>query len=267
VTISFGGVARDYVLYVPASYTGDRPVPVVFDFHGYGSSAVQQMAYGDFRALANRDGFLIVAPDGVGDGGNRHFNFGVQPSAGDDVAFTLAILDQVEGRYCVEARRVYAAGMSDGGAMTSGLACRAADRFAAFGPVAVVLYSPLCAPGRPVAIAAFMGTADPVVPFNGGNVHCCGSPFVPSAPGSMSGWAVHDGCAAQPVDRQLSSQVVLRQWSACAAGSDVRFYMIQGGGHTWPGTAYALPILGLTTTQVNASDTLWAFFQAHPLPG
>jgi polyhydroxybutyrate depolymerase len=256
---------RDYLLYVPRSYAGSTAVPVVFNFHGFASTANQQMLYGDFRPLAERDAFLIVAPSGEGTGVGRHFNVGRLPGQPDDVAFTLSILDSLEKDFCVDAKRVFSAGMSDGGAMTSTLACAASDRFAAFGPVAVVFYAPQCGAARSVPIAAFMGTADPVVPFNGGKVNCCGGSNVPAAPASMAGWASHDGCAPQAEEKSLSSEVTLREWTGCTPAGDVRFYIINGGGHTWPGAAIAPGFLGKTTTQISASDTLWAFFQAHPL--
>jgi len=266
VHITSGGVDRDYLLYVPRSYTGSNAVPVVFNFHGFGSTANQQMFYGDFRPFADRDAFLIVAPSGEGEGVARHFNVGQLPGQPDDVAFTLSILDSLEKDFCVDPKRVYSAGMSDGGAMTSLLACAASERFAAFGPVAVVFYAPQCGPARSVPIAAFMGTADPIVPFNGGHVNCCGGATVPAAPASMAGWAAHDKCAPQPQEQSLGSEVTLRQWTGCQPAGDVRFYIINGGGHTWPGAAVNASFLGKTTHQINASETLWAFFQAHPLP-
>ena len=115
-------------------------------------------------------------------------------------------------------------------------------------------------------IAAFMGTADPIVPFNGGKVNCCGGSIVAAAPASMAGWAAHDGCDAQPEAQKLSSDVTLRQWPGCQPSGEVRFYIINGGGHTWPGSAIDATFLGKTTKQISATDTLWAFFQAHPLP-
>ena len=264
--LTAGGIDRDYVLYVPRSYTGSSAVPVVFNFHGFGSNASQQIVYADFRPLAERADFLIVAPDGEASAIGRHFNVAQLPGQPDDVAFTLSTLDAVEKDLCVDARRVYSTGMSDGGAMTSTLACVASNRFAAFGPVGVTLYSPSCRGARSVPIAAFMGNADPVVPFNGGPVNCCDHATVPAAPASMAGWASDDGCASQPQESSLGSEVTLRQWTRCRPPGDVRFYVINGGGHTWPGTAVDVPILGKTTHQISASDTLWAFFEAHPLP-
>ena len=265
VQITSGGVDRNYILYVPRSYSGSTAVPVVFDFHGWGSTATQQIGYGDFRSLAERDDFLIAAPSGEDAPLGRHWNVTQTPGQPDDVAFTFSILDSIEKDFCVDSRRVFSAGMSDGGAMTSLLACVASNRFAAFGPVAVLFYIPACSNARSVPIAAFMGTADPVVPFDGGQVNCCDHSTVLSAPASMAGWAAHDGCAAQPHETKQSSEVTLREWTGCKPTGAVRFYIINGGGHTWPG-AGDVPFLGKTTHQIRATDILWAFFQAHPLP-
>ena len=261
-TFDFAGQTRTYELYVPAAYTGARAVPAVFNFHGFGSNAMQQMVYGNFKPLADRDDFLIIAPDGQTD--NRHFNLGNETGLQNDVEMTLALLDHIETTFCIDAKRVYSTGMSDGGAMTSVLACRASDRFAAFGAVAVVLFLPGCGGSTPIAITAFMGTDDPVVPFDGGTVQCCGGAQVSGAPEATAGWAEHDGCAPAFSDERLGSEVRRRTWSGCQSGGEVVFYIIDGGGHTWPGS---LPIasLGLTTKQIDASATIWDFFQAHPL--
>ena len=113
-------------------------MPVVFDFHGFGSNAVQQMVYGNFKPEADRDDFLIVAPDGQVPA-DRHFNLSGEPGLQNDVQMVGALLDHIEATFCVDTERVYATGMSDGGAMTSVLACRMRNRFAAFGAVALVL--------------------------------------------------------------------------------------------------------------------------------
>jgi polyhydroxybutyrate depolymerase len=263
-TFTFQGRPRTYQQYVPRLYDGRTNVPVVFDFHGYGSSAAQQMVYGDFRPLADRDTFLIVAPDGQG--ASRHFNLAGEPGLQDDVAMVNALLDHIEATFCVDVNRVYATGMSDGGAMSSTLACKEAERFAAFGPVAVMFYLPGCAGQRDVSIVSFMGTADPVVPFNGGRISCCGQANIGAAPDTMARWAAHDGCNAAVTEDRLSSEVRRRTWTGCAGRSGVVFYIIDGGGHTWPGSI-ALPRLGLTTNQINASATIWDFFLAHPSIG
>ncbi len=145
--------------------------------------------------------------------------------------------------------------------MTSVLACRMSNRFAAFGAVAVVV---ACGGARAVPIMAFAGTADPVVPFNGGKVQCCGGGVVAGAAAAMASWAAHNRCAAKFEDVKLGSEVTRRTWPHCAPGSSVTLYIIEGGGHTWPGS---IPIarLGMTTGQIDATATIWRFFQANPL--
>ena len=135
------------------------------------------------------------------------------------------------------------------------------NRFAAFGAVAVVV---ACGGTRPVPIMGFAGTADPVVPFNGGKVNCCGGGQVAGASPSMTSWAKFDKCSATFRDDELSREVTRRTWSGCAPGSAAVFYIVNGGGHTWPGSI-SIATLGKTTNQIDASATIWKFFQAHPL--
>ena len=262
-SFSFQGAPRTYQLYVPRVYTGTQNVPVVFNFHGYGSNAVQQMVYGNFKPEADRDDFLIVAPDGQ-DPAARHFNLTNEPGLQNDVLMVGSLLDHIEATLCVDTRRVYSTGMSDGGAMTSVLACVAFNRFAAFAAVAVIVNRSGCGGKHPIAISAYSGTADPIVPFNGGKVNCCGGAAVGSAPGAMAAWAAHNHCKPAYHDERLGTEVRKRTWSGCDAGSATVFYIIDGGGHTWPGS---IPIaaLGKTTQQLDASATIWKFFQAHPL--
>ncbi len=259
-SFTFDGVARTYQLYVPKGYTGNRKVPLVLNFHGFGSNAVRQMIYGDFRPEADRAGFLIVAPDGQVPAA-RHFNLFREAGLQNDVDMVGALISHLEATLCVNPRRVYSAGLSDGGAMTSVLACRMSNRIAAFATVALVL---ACPATHPVPIVAFNGTADPVVPFNGGKVNCCGGPTLGSAPAAMASWAKVDHCSVKYRDKLISSEVTRRRWTGCDPGNAPVFYIVGGGGHTWPGSI-PIPRLGKTTTQIDASETIWKFFQLHAL--
>ena len=150
--------------------------------------------------------------------------------------------------------------------MTSFLACRLNDRIAAFGPVALTI-QPIKALGcanDKAPIMSFHGTADPVVPFNGGKVRCCGGITLPSIPSASAAWAKRNGCAATPTDTKIDTEVTKRTWSGCTNG-DVTLYIINGGGHTWPGTAIDRGRLGKVTKQIDASKTLWDFFKTQSL--
>ncbi|HUP87391.1 MAG TPA: PHB depolymerase family esterase [Acidimicrobiales bacterium] len=264
---TFDRLDRTYLVHIPPSYDGRRRMPLVFNFHGHGSSAPAQQAYAAFGPLADREGFLVVAPDGQGT--PRHFTL-LGPATGeaDDVAFTLALLDDLEARLCVDAERVFATGMSNGGALSSVLACRASSRIAAAGAVAAMIFVPPCDDGGPPApFVGMMGDADPVVPFAGGRVNCCGNPTIPGAEDTVQKFADRAGCDAHASDVRPSASVVHRVWTGCAPGAAVELYVIEGGGHTWPGSAFDLASrgLGATTDELSATDTLWAFFEAHPL--
>jgi polyhydroxybutyrate depolymerase len=266
-TVDSHGFERTYLLYVPGSYTGRERVPLVFSFHGHGSNARQQLFYGNLGPQSERDGFVIVAPEGQGQGPGHHFNLTAPPAGEeDDTVFTLDVLDQLEKTLCIDTKRVYSTGMSNGGAMSSVLACRAADRFAAVAAVAAVVGGgSVCQPARPIPVLAFMGTADPIVPFAGGQVHCCGNPTIPGAVETMDGWAEQDGCAPAAVEKAVADDVKLRTYTGCRAGTAVELYVIEGGGHTWPGASVAIASLGVATKSVDASEVIWQFFTRFTL--
>jgi polyhydroxybutyrate depolymerase len=256
---------RDYVIYAPATYTGRTRVPVVLEFHGYGSGAQQQLIYGNLGPQSERDGFLVVAPEGQG--ATKHFTLeGAVAGEQDDVQFTADLLDHLEGQLCVDTRRIYTTGMSNGGAMSAVLACRLSDRIAAFASVAAVVWGPPCAQARPVPIMAIHGTADDVVPYAGGRVACCGQPTIAAVPDTMANWADHNGCGPTPEESRPAETIVLRSWTGCRAGGATELYIVEGGGHTWPGSRVTVGRLGATSTDLDASEVIWTFFQGHRLP-
>jgi polyhydroxybutyrate depolymerase len=267
-TLAFGGLDRTYLRYVPATYEAGEPAPVVFEFHGHGSSAARQIAYGDFRPLSDRHGFVLVVPDGQGT--PRHFTLlGAAGAEADDVEFAKALLDRIEADLCIDPRRVYATGMSNGGALSSVLACRAPDRFAAVAPVAAFFFVPGCASAttsRPAPLLAIMGDSDPVVPYAGGRVNCCGNPNIPAAEATVASFAEQSHCAEPPVDDHPKPTIRHRHWTGCSADNAVELYTVEGGGHTWPGSSFKVDRLGATSDQHVATDTIWAFFEQHPRP-
>jgi len=261
-SFTYKGKRRTYLLYVPTSYKGTTKVPLVFNFHGWGSNASEQMLLANFGPIADQNDFLVVAPNGQ-DGGGRHWSFAESGGFQNDITMVDALVKRLEGSLCVDATRIYATGMSDGGAMTSVLACTSSKTFAAFAAVAVVVY---CGgpQGRAVPIESYAGSKDPIVPTNGGQVSCCGHPTLPSKAGSMAKWATHDGCNAKFTDTRIKPHVVRRTWSGCKAGSTSVYYLVEGDGHTWPGGP-SIPSLGNATKEIRASDLIWKFFAAHKL--
>jgi polyhydroxybutyrate depolymerase len=263
-SLTSGGLARTYLLHVPQGYQADRPAPLVLDFHGHTSNDTQQEAYSQFSTLADQQGFLVVYPQGTV--GPDHLTgwatYGHNDPTVDDVLFTSDLLNAVQSQLCVDAHRIFATGISNGGGMTNLLACTMAGRIAAFAPVAGAFY-PIpggCQPGRPVPIMEFHGTSDPVVTYTG-------RPFLdlPPIPTWLQDWATRDGCTSGPTTFFQQADVTGEQWTGCQGDGAVIHYRIQGGGHTWPG-AVDVPVLGATTHTISATPLMWQFFQAHPLP-
>jgi polyhydroxybutyrate depolymerase len=188
----------------------------------------------------------------------------------DDVQFTKDLLALIEGQYCIDPKRIYATGFSNGGFMSHRLACEMADTFAAVAPVSGVLGIPpdKCNPSRAVPVLHFHGTADPIVPYNGGTpispVNFGGPVTFRSVAETILIWRQKDDClGAGDVIFQQGDATCLA-YGPCAGGADLALCSIQNGGHTWPG---GVPIpLGNTSTSISASDTMAAFFAAHPMP-
>jgi polyhydroxybutyrate depolymerase len=262
-TLTSGGLERQYILHVPTSYTGDDATPLVVNLHGHGSNAAEQAVYSGLPVKAEEEGFIVVTPQGTG--AEPHWNFTtVEAGVPNDVAFISDLLDTLESELCIDPSRVYAAGISNGAAMTVTLGCFLSDRIAAIAPVAGLFFFPGCPSIRPVSVIAFNGTDDKLVPFEGGPVGDSGLRVAP-VEDSVQQWAEHNACASGPQDERVSDHVRLRRYDDCAQGATVELYAVEGGGHTWPGAAIDIP-LGATTHEISATDLMWAFFEAHPRP-
>lgn len=260
-TIAAGGLEREYILYIPPSYSGDNAVPLIINLHGFGSNARQQAAYSGLPAKAKDAGFIIVTPQGTGS--QPHWNFTtVEPGAPDDVAFIGDLLDKLESQLCLDRARVYATGISNGAAMSVRLACDLSDRIAAIAPVAGMHFPRNCSATRSVPVIAFHGTDDNLVPFEGGQVLAGLGLTVRPVKESAAAWARHNGCASSPKEERVTEHVQLVSYQDCKEGATVNLYIIEGG-HTWPGSAFDAPY-GATTQEISAADLIWAFFEAHP---
>jgi polyhydroxybutyrate depolymerase len=258
-----GGVTRTYRLYVPASYSASKPAAVVLNFHGFGSSAAEQEAYSRMTAMADRAGFITVAPDGTGSP-RRWYIYGMfEPGFVDDFAFVDDLLDHLSTTLCIDERRVYATGISNGGGMSSLLGCRLNDRIAAIAPVAGSPFpGAICRGKQPVPAIIFHGTEDSLVPFEGGVGGRLGL-ALQSVRQNAADWAAHNGCAPAPSVERVAPDVLRESFSGCKRRADVVLYVVEGGGHTWPG-AVSVPLLGRTTQSIDATSLIWEFFASHP---
>ncbi len=252
ITITSGGSPRTYLLSVP-SPPPKTPARLIVNLHGAGSNAQQQAVYSGLATKGPARGFVVVTPDATGQ--PKQWNVVGQTTA-DDVTFIHDLLADVAQRACVDTTHVYATGLSSGAAMSSLLACKDGERFTTIAPVSGVVFLPFeCAEGPPVNVIAFHGTSDFVLPYNGGSVFGGGGLSYPGAPRGWPAGLIANACTATPDQRAVSAHVTLEQWPRCAQGATVEIYVIDGGGHTWPG-AFPVPLLGATTTEINATDII-----------
>lgn len=266
-SIQVGGLTRTFHVYRPASLPAAAPL-VVMLHGGFGSGAQAEKAYG-WDAEAERQHFLVVYPDGVNHAWNTGGGCCGTPAKQnvDDVAFVEAVVAAVEREAPVDPARVYATGISNGGIMAYRLACDTSV-FAAIGPDSATLLGPCPAP-KPVSVLHIHGTADTRIPYAGGQgqgfAHIDGPPVEQVA----ATWRGVDGCGTPAVARTGTLTTTTAQ---CPGGRTVELIAVTGAGHQWPGgqshpAEESLLGLDAPSTALNATDTFWQFFAAHPKAG
>lgn len=268
-TFRSGGMDRTYQLHVPP---GD-PVGLVLSLHGGGGSGKGQRGLTEFDAVADANKLLVVYPDGY----DKSWADGRGASPADrrhidDVGFLVGLADKLRNDYNIAPGHVFVTGMSNGGFMSNRLACDRADVFSAIAPVAGTLgVGVACNPSQPVSVWEAHGTADPLVHFNGGDVRGRGGlSHSISVKSMVEKWRSADDCQGDPVAAVLPNvgdgTVVHRfDSTACAASTEVVFYQIDNGGHTWPGGKQYLPkaVIGPTSRALDGSESIAQFFLAH----
>jgi polyhydroxybutyrate depolymerase len=248
LTLTSSGVTRTSRLHVPPSYDPEAATALVLAFHGFSRDGAQQEAMTGMDSVVDVRGFIAAYPDGLGNAWNGGT---CCTTTSDDVQFARDLVAEISKAFCIDEKRVFATGISNGGLMTNRLACEAADLFAAVAPIASGI-GVSCAPSRPVPHLAFGGTADPLVPFA-------------LTQAEAEQWRALNGCsdASSEVYRQGDAACV--EWAQCLEGAAVRLCTIDGGGHTWPGSAEPLP-WGKTSTDISATSAMLEFFERHTMP-
>jgi polyhydroxybutyrate depolymerase len=262
-SIEVDGRTRTYFVHTPPGYDGKTPLPLVFVLHGATQSAESAERMSGMSGKADQSNFLAVYPTGTGRLSRvPTWNSGAccgyaMENKVDDVAFFRALIAKLEKDYSVDPRRIYATGISNGAMMSYRLACELSDKFAAIAPVEGAQDIP-CHPSSPVAVIVFHGTADHLVPFNGGSTPFQMGSIRSDTPvlDTVAFWVKFDRCSSDPKHEE-TAEVHTDIYSGCRAGTAVALYAIQGGHHMWPG-------LRISHNNVPATDLIWTFFQQHP---
>lgn len=275
-TIEADKRTRTYLVHIPPKYDANKATPVVLAFHGGGSNAEVMVKFCGLNETADKYGFIVVYPSGTGrlknaltwNGGNC-CGYAMAQNV-DDVAFTRALLDDLAKVANVDAKRVYATGMSNGAIMAYRLASELSDRIAAIAPVAGTMGTETCKPKRPVPVIHFHGTDDQFAPFKGGKgTKSLSQTDFYSVDHSIKAWIKADGCKTEPVIVKLPDKAkdgttaTIKTYGGGKDGAEVVLVTVDGMGHTWPGRVPLVRFLGAATRNVSANEMMWRFFEKH----
>lgn len=277
-TLSSGGRDRSYLLHVPAGWAPGARLPLVLAFHGAASDPQNLRAVSGLSAVADEHDVLVAFPAAaVGDWNTGCLECGSNAVIDDvdDLGFVRDLVDRIAADAGVERDRVYAIGISNGALFVHSLACAARETIAAAASVAATMIAPehvpACRTGPPMPIAFFLGSEDSFFPPQGklaGNdvVHV----RLLSIAESVATWVARNGCGDSPATSDLpdladdGTTVRLTRYEECAGGTEIAYWSIVGGGHTWPGSAAPSGgLLGRTTLDLSASEAAIRFFLDH----
>ena len=288
-TITSSGDSRTFIVHVPTSYTGNSAVPVILDFHPLGGSGSQQEGSSGWKGQCDSVGCIAVFPDSSkAKASDNSWNAGyccdnAEKNQVDDVQFARDMIKWLETNACVDPKRIYASGGSNGGGMTYRLACQAADVIAAVAPVdfrCVTGKDPLanagsvtaanntacvCTLPRPITVVAYdEGQDNSIVPYNGAqtpslatdcapNASCVGIGF-PSAVVNRDTWAKFDGCTGSAMT--YSGNSICQQYSTCTDSTTVMLCTNNSSSH----------LAAYSSSTAKVAATAWGVFQNQTLP-
>jgi len=260
-TLQVGDLTRTYILHIPPGLDSTQALPLVFVFHGIPQTSQDVQIMTGFNAVSDRNGFILVYPDGV----DKDWNLAIPGwnTHVDDLTFLSQVIADLGSIARVDPKRIYATGYSGGAFLSYRLACEMSDTFAAIAPVEATILTDPCQPGQPVAVLHVHGTNDQAVPYEGGSFSSAENGALvkiiyPSIEQTIAAWVKLDGCnSTAQVETLQEGSVTHTVYSGCQAGTAVELYLIKPGGHLWP------DVYGFSSIN---SQTIWDFFKAHPKP-
>lgn len=274
--VNHAGVARQVLVHVPRLASPAQPAPLVLALHGGGGHAAfmaDDERYG-FRSAADREGFVVAFPNGHSRWpGGRLATWNAGECCGqardervDDVGFLREVVAEVARQVPVDAQRVFATGMSNGGMMSHRLACEAGDVFRAVAAVAGTIAVAQCQPQRPVSVLHIHARDDSHVLFEGG----AGPDAAPrrqimdftSVAATLQGWQQRLGCAPSPQPVMQRPGASCEAYAGCSGGAQLQLCVTQDGGHSWPGAQQVRRGKAPASQALDATAVIWAFFQA-----
>lgn len=304
-TLEHDGLQRKFIIYLPDAYDQQHEYPLVLAIHGGGGTAEGSIHYFELSQKANEENFVIVYPEGIGipilgksfgswNGGNC-----CGPALKnnvDDVGFIRKMIEQIEGDFRIDPKRIYATGMSNGAIMSYALACELSDKIAAIAPVGSIGHYKECRQKYPVPVLHIHGVDDPCAVYEGcTNCQGCSAKFmksmgfkfkenrmdVESVTSFLDKHRQINGCSETKREIFKNKGATCFEYQNCDNNADVVLCSVEGLGHTWPGrTSYSakscdfrpngflckswINAVGKLNQDINANDMIWEFFKNHP---
>jgi polyhydroxybutyrate depolymerase len=272
-TMIHDGIAREYIVYIPASYDGSSTYPLLFSFHGGGGTSSNFINTNDMRPIADTAGFIAIYPQAAIDPDDGSFSWlHKAPTNHNDIFFVEAIIDTLSTQYVIDNYRVYACGYSEGGIFSYELGCRLNNRIAAFSSVSGSMLADafrdsyynlgFCSPTHPTAVLFIPGTNDmsPHSTYNGFQ------PYYMSADEITTYWSDYNNTDINPIVSQLpnintsdGSTVERRVWEGGDNCARVEELKVIGGDHDWPGS--------WGNMDISASVEVWNFVSKFDING
>ena len=251
---------RFYYVYTPSNLDSNESIPVLFAFHGYGSSAMRHLNYTNYFPLADSNNFIVIYPQGATTASlSTHWNVGgwTSKSTINDLDFVDTVISLLKDKIQIDETRIYSSGMSNGGYMGYHLACNLSSKFAAIASVTGSMTNDTfneCDPTHPTPILQIHGLLDFIVPFDGN----AGSKSIPDV---INYWVNYNSCNLDPetlIKYDDYSLVVYETYSNCLNNVNVKLILHPEMGHDWP---------SLQEYSVSASNEIWDFVSQYDLYG
>lgn len=263
-----GGFQRTYLVHLPPTYDPAQPAPLLIGFHGGGDTGAGFQSFARLEESTDSLGFVVVYPDGFVHSWAIGCNCTDAEQVGvDDMAFVDSLIAHLHHQLNIDESRVYVTGFSQGGLLAHLLGCALAYRLAAAASVGALMLTEVaqsCSPGEPLPMMFIQGTADPAFPWGGDAGQLSGR-------ATVDRWIDLNGC--DPAGRTVTelpdivsdgTRTTVETYAVCDQGAEVKAYIVEGGGHTWPSSPFPFrPGNGPLSHDFSASEALAGFFAAH----
>jgi polyhydroxybutyrate depolymerase len=263
--IKHDGKKREYLLHVPSNYNEQINKSLVIALHGGLGTPKNIEEQSLLSDVSDEEGFIVCYPDGIG----RTWNAGkccgkAMKKDIDDVGFIETLIDKLINEYDINSTRIFVTGISNGGFMSYHLACKISGKIAAIAPVAATMTMDNCTATTPVSIVHFQSYLDDSVPYLGGRGNGISEVYKSPLDSVFKVWSTINNCTTQDSLIESNPFYDATIWRNCNNSTEIVWYMTNDGGHSWPMGTQPRGTADAVSTAIEASRTMWEFFDNHP---